>query len=335
MYNILIVRLSSLGDIIHTYPMIYDIKVNFPNCTIDWLVDDSFADLVKLNPLINKVISVPLRQWKKNRFNLLKHLKNIKQWRKDIICKRYDYIIDSQGLLKSAILARCFNGSVYGLGRNSIREKIASLLYHHKYEIGKNILAVTKNRLLAAAIYNYSINTEIVNFGMNEVFYTTNYDNLNSNLKKLNTTPYVIFFHATSKDSKKLSAQSWVDLAKYLIEEYKLTIVLPYGSITEKSESINIKNMLNSQNILVPDNKLNFETISHLISKAEFIFGVDTGLIHLANALNKKVIAIYVDTNPEKTGIFESNIAKNIGNIDVYPNVNQLIKLYETIIRYT
>ena len=94
-----------------------------------------------------------------------------------------------------------------------------------------------------------------------------------------------------------------------------------------------IKNLINSDKVYVPDNTIDFATLTKMITNAEFIFGVDTGLIHLANALNKKLIAIYVDTNPDKTGIFESHIAKNIGNINKIPSVNQIINLYESILK--
>src|SRR5947208_3610537 len=113
--NILIVRLSSLGDIIHTYPMLYDIKTNIPNCNVDWLVDDEFVELVKLHPLVNNVVSIPLRKWAKNKFTLLK---NFITWKKKLKLEyknnHYDYILDSQGLLKSAILTRYFNGKTIG-----------------------------------------------------------------------------------------------------------------------------------------------------------------------------------------------------------------------------
>ncbi len=105
------------------------------------------------------------------------------------------------------------------------------------------------------------------------------------------------------------------------------------GNESEKMESVQIKDRINSPKICVPENKLNFQAIFKLINNSEFIFGVDTGLIHLANALNKKLIAIYVDTNPEKTGIFESEVAKNIGNKNKKPTLEQLITLYETITR--
>lgn len=322
MHKILIIRLSSLGDIIHTYPMIYDIKSNFPSSKIDWLVDENFVELVKLNPLIDNVISIPLRNWKKNK---LKFVLNFKKWHNHVNKDYYDYIIDSQGLIKSALLAKCFNGPIYGFGINSIREKIASFLYKNNYEVGNNLLAVNKNRLLSSAIFNYKIDIKSINFGIDNI----QYEKLDLNIDR----PYVVFFHGTSKDSKKLSVDDWIKLGNYLINRHGLNIILPYGNEYEQIESVKIREMINSPKVFVPDNRFNFKAIFQLINNSEFIFGVDTGLIHLANALNKKLIAIYVDTNPEKTGIFESKTAKNIGNKNKKPSIEQLITLYEIIMR--
>ena len=102
MLKILIIRLSSLGDVVHTYPMIYDIKQNLPNCEIDWVVDESFYDLVKLNPLVNNIIPIALRKWKKN-FAFFDFLSWVRQNKNT---KKYDYIIDVQGLIKSSITSK-------------------------------------------------------------------------------------------------------------------------------------------------------------------------------------------------------------------------------------
>jgi heptosyltransferase-1 len=321
MVTILIVRLSSLGDIVHTYPMIRDIKANLNNCTIDWLVDENFAELVKLNQLVDKVISIPLRKWKKDK---LKFFTKFLHWKKIIKNKRYDYIIDAQGLLKSALLAKCFKGNIYGFNKNSIREKLACLFYQYKFEAGKNCLATTKNRLLAKAIFNYTIDIETVDFGLTK--------HLLPQLEQL-TQNYIIFFHATSRASKKYPAQSWAQLGRYLITEHNLTIILPFGSDLEHEESLFIANLINSSKVYVPPVKFSYAELSSLISHARFVFGVDTGLIHLANAFNKKLIAIYIDTDPSKTGIFESAMAKNIGNKNIFPNTDQIIKVFEEILK--
>ena len=181
--KILIIRLSSLGDIVHTYPMLYDIKNHFGECQVDWLVDESFVDLVKLNHQVDNVIAIPLRSWKKNKLGFIS---NLKTWKNGIKHLKYDYIIDSQGLVKSALLAKCFTGKIYGYGKGSIREKLASYLYNEKVETGKELLALTKNRVLAAKVFHYEIEQDTPNFGLDQYDYPQ--------LKLLKNKKYVILF---------------------------------------------------------------------------------------------------------------------------------------------
>lgn len=317
MKKILIVRLSSLGDVIHTFPMVYDIKKNIPEYEIDWLVDESFTDIVKINPHVNKIISIPLRRWKNHKFAAI--FEFIK-WKNSVKDRDYDHIIDAQGLVKSAIFTKIFKGIVHGLGKYSIKEKLANKFYNYSYETGKEYLAITKNRVLAGQIFGYKIDTDKVNFGLN-------YKSKANPIKP----KYVVFFHATSKDSKKYSKNNWATLADYLVKVYNLDIILPYGNVDEKLDAENIKSIAESNKITVCEKILNYNEMTDLITHAEFIFGVDTGLIHLANALDKKLIAIFIDSDPKKTGVFESNIAKNIGNKSRAPLVSDIIDLFEKI----
>lgn len=316
--RILIIRLTSLGDIIHTYPMVYDIKHNVPNTKIDWLVDENFADIVKFNPLINRVISIPLRKWKQDKFlfvfNLLKWLKNLKYI-------KYDYIIDSQGLIKSAMLSKYFIGVRYGFDKKSAREKLAPLFYDRTFKIEKNQLAINKNRELASKIFEYNISNK-VNFGIKQSF---------PRLEKYNYR-YIIFFHGCSNDKKKYPIEKFIELANYLIHNNDISIILPYGNLKEKEHSIAIHNkVINKDKIIIPQKIFSFSELYSLIYNAEFIFGVDTGLTHLANALNKHLIAIFTHTSHKRTGIIESNIAKNIGGNQDIPSVDTLINLYKSL----
>lgn len=317
--RILIIRLTSLGDIIHTYPMVYDIKHNINNVKIDWLVDESFAEVVKLNPLINKVIAIPLRQWKKNKllfvFNLIKWLKSLKYI-------KYDYIIDSQGLIKSAMLSKYFIGMHYGFDKESVREKLATIFYDRTFKIEKNQLAVNKNRELASKIFEYNISDKI-NFGITNAFPSLN----DYNCK------YIIFFHACSNDKKKYPIELFAKLANNLISyNNNIFIILPYGNLKEKEQSLLIQNKVTKkEQVVIPKEIFSFSELHSLIYNSEFVFGVDTGLTHLANALNKPLIAIFTHTNPKRTGIIESNIAKNIGGNQNIPSIDIILTIHKNL----
>ncbi|MFN8770376.1 MAG: lipopolysaccharide heptosyltransferase I [Neisseriaceae bacterium] len=322
MVKILIIRLSSIGDIIHTFPMVYDIKNNIKDVCIDWVVDESFKDLLKYNKNVNNVITVPFRKWKKNKIKLIYNFRN---WYKQLENKEYDFIIDSQGLIKSAILTRYFNGNVYGYDCSSAREKLASFLYKNKIKISKNVLATTKNRLLCQKIFNYNINLQHIDFGIEEYFKEENI--------KIVDYEYVIFFHAASKDEKKYPIENWINVANHILQNSKLKIILPYGNKKEKQESFEIKNKINSDRVIVPEKIYSFSEIYFLIYGASFIIGVDTGLIHLSNALNKKTIALYTNTDSKKTGIIETDISKNLGGIQLIPDYKEINLLFDKIMK--
>lgn len=317
--KILIIRLTSLGDIIHTYPMVYDIKNNIKNAKIDWLVDERFASIIQLNPLVNRVVSIPLREWKQNKllfiFKLIKWIKNLKHI-------KYDYIIDSQGLIKSALLSKYFIGVRYGFDKKSVREKLACLFYDRTFNINNNQLAIFKNRELASKIFDYKI-SDTINFGIKQSFPILNDYNYR----------YIIFFHSCSSEKKKYPINLFAELANKLVNHNNIFIILPYGNLNEKKQSILIQNQVTrKEQIIIPPKIFSFSELHSLIYHAEFIFGVDTGLTHLANALNKPLIAIFTYTDPKKTGIIESNIAKNIGSNQNSPTVDTLVNIYKNLI---
>lgn len=319
MTKILIIRLSSLGDIVHTFPMVQDIKKNIPNCQIDWLVDQNFTKLVKLNSNMDNVIEIPLRSWKKNKLTMLSQAV---KWKNQLKNRNYDYIIDSQGLIKSAIFVKLFKGKSHGYNRKSAKEGIASYLYDYKYKVNKNILAITKNRLLAQAIFGYDIDINKVDFGKIII----------NNKENQIVSPYILFFHATSRDDKKCSQEYWVNLANYMIENKGLNVVLPYGSNKEKKEAYQIRDIVkNKEKVIIPGKIYDYYEVAKLVKDANFVIGVDTGLIHLANALNKQLIAIYTTTDPKTTGVFESAIARNIKLDGSNIGLNRTVELYEQI----
>ncbi|MBY0379898.1 MAG: lipopolysaccharide heptosyltransferase I [Burkholderiales bacterium] len=322
MIKILVIRLSSMGDIIHTFPMVKDIKNNIANCSIDWLVDENFKEILKYNTNIDNVVSIPLRNWKKSK---LKFIFKFIKWKKSLTNIKYDYIIDSQGLLKSAILSKCFKGNVYGYSIKSVREKLACIFYKRRIDILDVPLVTIKNRLLSKNIFNYTIVNSNIDFGIAE--------NLKFEFKSFFEFNYIILFHATSKKDKKYPVNNWIEIIKFILSNYDYKIILPYGSSVEFIESNNLKNYFNSDNVIVHEKIYNFSELYNLIYNSSFVIGVDTGLIHLSNALNKKMIGIYTNTDPNKTGIIESNIAKNLGNINMIPDSSEVIELFNNILK--
>ncbi len=310
--KILIVKTSSLGDVIHCLPVINDIRAAYPNAQIDWVVEESFADIPRLHPAINQVFMVAFRRWRKQVLNAATW-SEIRQLRHLIKQNQYDAVIDTQGLLKSALTARLANGIKHGYDKQSIREPIASRFYDKTYAISYQQHAVSRNRTLAALSLGYAPPANAPDYGIQAT------SNLGESLSK----PFIIALHGTSRDSKLWPTEHWIHLAK-LLRNQQLNLLLPWSNPAELARAELIASLLENA-VVLP--KLNISELAAVISQAKAAVGVDTGLSHLAAALNIPTIAIYTDTNPELTGVMGSKAPViNLGNIGEIPSVDSVVQ---------
>lgn len=309
--KILIVKTSSLGDVIHCLPVINDIRAVYPNAQIDWIVEESFADIPRLHPAIHQVHTVAFRRWRKQLLNP-QIWSEIKQFKQLIAQNNYDAVIDSQGLLKSALISRLAIGTKHGYDKQSIREPIASRFYDKTYAISYQQHAVRRNRTLAALSLNYMSPTNVPDYGITAT----------ADLAQSQSKPFIIALHGTSRDSKLWPIEHWIDLGKAL-KNKQFNMVLPWSNAAELARAELIANTLENA-IVLP--KLSIAELAAVISQAKAAVGVDTGLSHLAAALNIPVIAIYTDTNPALTGVMASKApAINLGNIAEIPTVDNVL----------
>ena len=316
--KILIVKTSSLGDVIHCLPVINDIIRVYPSAQIDWIVEESFADIPRLHPAINQVYTVAFRRWRKQLLRV-KIWSEIKQFKHLIAQKNYDAVIDAQGLLKSALITRLANGVKHGYDKQSIREPIASRFYDKTYAISYQQHAVSRNRTLAALSLSYAFPTHAPDYGIQAVA------NLNDWLSK----PFVIALHGTSRDSKLWPIEHWINLG-IALKSQQLNVVLPWSNAAELSRAEQIASSLENATVLP---KLSIAELAAVISQAKAAVGVDTGLSHLAAALNIPTIAIYTDTNPALTGVMGSKAQViNLGNIGETPKSADVLQHLNAIL---
>ena len=323
MLRILIVKTSSLGDVIHCLPVVNDILQHAQDAQIDWIVEESFADIPRMHAGVNQVFTVAMRRWKKSLFSL-KTWREISAFKKLIKQSKYDAVIDCQGLLKSALITKqaltTIKGLKHGYDKNSIREPIASLFYEKTHAISYQQHAVTRNRALCAMSLGYAMPTNAPDYGINIM----PADRMDIGLQ----ASYIIALHGTSRDSKLWPVENWVNLGKQLAKQ-NLNLALPWASDAEFTRANEIASQLSnaqvSNCIVLP--KLSIAQIANVIANAKAAVGVDTGLSHLAAALNVPTIAIYTDTNPALTGVmggvFKPTI--NLGNIDEIPKVDDVM----------
>ncbi|HLD84167.1 MAG TPA: lipopolysaccharide heptosyltransferase I, partial [Coxiellaceae bacterium] len=161
--RILLVKMSSMGDVIHTLPALTDALNANPNLKIDWLIEPAFADIPAWHPAVNAVIPVSLRHWRKNLLNITTW-RDIKNVFKKIRSTQYDFIIDAQGLLKSALIAKIARGKIHGFNSNSARESLASFFYDQRYFIDKNQHAISRTRELFSKILHYPLSSVAPNY---------------------------------------------------------------------------------------------------------------------------------------------------------------------------
>ena len=327
MKRVLIIKTSSLGDVIHALPVINDIQSQFANAQIDWVVEETFADVPRLHTGVNQVFTVAMRRWRKAIFsqNTWAEIAAFKQL---IQQKRYDLIIDAQGLLKSALITNQANGVKHGFDKYSIREPLASCFYDVKHAISYQQHAVTRNRTLAALSLGYTPPNNAPDYGIQVI---------NSNINNAPERPvdigvqgdYIIALHATSRDSKLWPTENWVDLGNNLTQQ-GLSLLLPWASEAEFKRANQIASQLQNAKVLP---KLSIAKIASVISQAKVAIGVDTGLSHLAAALSVPTIAIYTDTNPALTGVMAGTKAKvvNLGNKNEAPKVASVIDSLATL----
>jgi len=309
--RILLVKTSSLGDVLHNLPVVTDIMCEFPDAQIDWVAEQSFASLPKLHPAIRNVIPVAVRSWRKSLFES-NTWREISTFRRTLHTEHYDIAIDTQGLLKSALLMRGVNGLRCGFDRSSAREPLSSLLYQRTFHVEKGQHAVERNRQLVAQAMGYTLKTGV------------DYGIVPPEIAPPVWLPkgaYALLLHATSRDDKLWDEANWVALGKRL-EQQNIRCILPWGNAVEESRSERLCAQI--PNAISPC-KLNLTEIAALIGKATAVIGVDTGIAHLAAAMDVPAIGIYTATDPALTGLYAGDLAVNLGGIHRAPEVAEVI----------
>lgn len=312
--KILLVKTSSLGDVIHNLPVVGDIRGEFPGAVIDWAVEEAFADIPALHPGVRQVIPVAVRRWRKGLLDA-GTWREIGALRRRLRAEPYDFVLDTQGLIKSAAIARLARGRCCGYGWASAREPAASLLYGATRPVQKDLHAVTRNRLLAARCLGYEV-PEGLDYGIRVPEPPLpnpppqgGERNLADRPQWWPARPYIVLLHATSRDDKLWPEASWAALGRD-ISRLGRVCVLPWGGPEEAARSRRLAGLI--ADAVVPP-RLSLKELAALLAGARAAVGVDTGLSHLAAALRVPVVGIYCATDPGLTGIFPVARAKNVG----------------------
>lgn len=323
------VKLSSLGDVLHNIPIVWDLRSRLPNAQIDWVVEEGYVYL--LQPLltregfrgIDRIIPFGLRRWRKN----LLSADNCRQFfafKKDLQQVSYDLIIETQGILKSALVCalakKSPNAVIAGLANAtdySGYEPLARNFYNQLVQVPAQCHAIDRSRWVMCS----AIDSPLITREESPQFYSVEFTRgiPKTNVLGLNS-PYVLFFHSTARAAKRWPNKNWIELGKALAAR-GYQIVLPWGNSAEREVSHLIAAQIPGAFVTVA---FSIEEAFLVINGAALTVGVDTGLTHLAAVLNKPTVEIYCDSPRWKTEGYWSNQICNIGDLQTPPAVQEV-----------
>jgi heptosyltransferase-1 len=283
MESVLFIKTSSLGDVIHQMPAVTEARMRWPATRFGWVVEEAFAPLARLHPAVDHVIPVTMRRWRDKGF-MPSVWPEISRFRSELRTREYDAVIDTQGLLKSAALARMARGPRYGYDTSSIKEPIASWLYDVCHPVEWKQHAIARNRALTAISLGYDPDGP-VNYGLDR-----------AGIAQASSSPYGILLHATARAEKQWPEENWRSLVASLGSN--IDLVVPYGSDAERERALRIASA--SPRARVPERQP-LDEVARMIAGASFVVGVDTGLLHLAAALGVPLVAIFTGSEPALT----------------------------------
>ena len=281
--KIAIVKLSALGDIVHAMVALQFIKAYSPAMQIDWIVEERFAEVLKNNPDIDHILSVNLKSLKNNKTLIFQYIKSVSAY----ALNNYDLVIDAQGLIKSAVIAKLLGKNIAGFNANSIREKAASWFYDVKLACPYDTNAIVRNAFVLSSPLGINITTEQILNKKPFLFFNNEDSQIDRFLRK--DRKNIVLVIGSSWDSKNYPAAKFVKIASGLQQN----CLVVWGSEQEKEKA----DWMATQSIsiqVMP--KLDLNSLKALIAKADLLIGNDTGPTHMAWALNRPSITIFGPT---------------------------------------
>lgn len=294
--------MSSMGDVFHTFPALTDAQQAIPGLVVDWVVEESFEEIPAWHPLVERVLPIRLREWRKRPFAKQTHQKKAAFFAR-LNEQKYDLVLDAQGLLKSAWVARQIAAPKVGLDWTSAREKLASVFYDRKIRVAKDQHAICRLRELFAKALNYPIPTTPIEYGLNHQAWLP----LEQVAEQIKSQPYIVCLHATTWETKYWPENYWQQLIAKLNQQ-GLKVVLPWGNAEEKARSERLAQGLNEHQTWCPPQQLKLNEMARLLKHARAVVSVDTGLSHVAAALDVPMVVLYRVTDPKLVGALGQSV---------------------------
>lgn len=307
MRRALIVKTTSMGDVIHALPAVADLARAQPDLSIDWVVEKSFSDIPRLSRYVDQVHEVAVRQWRKNVFS--RHTwEEVGRTRAALQNAHYERVVDLQGLLKSAVIGKWAKSFLLGYDKDSIKESWASRFYDRTFAVSRNLNAVTRCRMLMAFAFDYDYQQYPLDFGLSVV------DKLSDK------QPYAVFLPNTSRETKLWSEAKWIRLAQET-QRAGFDVHLLWGTPTEEERVKRIASQAGSFCCVMP--RMSIQDCALEMQRSAFVVGVDTGLTHLAAATAKPTVGLFLDYPIELVGLTGVQV-QSLGGVGADPSVDEV-----------
>ena len=304
MTRILFVKTSSLGDVVHNCPAVSDAARALPGAAIDWIVEEPFADIAAMHGAVRRVIPVAVRRWRAALWQPATWAE-IGAWRRAVRAEQYDAVVDTQALLKSALISKAASGTRHGMDRASAREWLAPGLYDVRHAVPRDLHAVERNRRLTASALGFDLQAPI-DYGLR--------------IPAADKSGYVVLLTMTSRADKLWPEERWIELGRGL----RAPAILPWGSEAERARAQRIALEIGATVLPKP---LQLHELARLFVAARSVVGLDTGLTHLAAALGVPTVGIYCGSDPALTGLYGAPHARNVGARGRPPEVAEVLQV--------
>jgi heptosyltransferase-1 len=312
MTRVLFVKTSSLGDVVHQFPAISDAAGADPDARLAWVVEEAFAPVAALHPAVSEVIPVATRRWRRgmHRPSVWADIAAVRRRLRD---EAADCVIDTQGLIRSALIARASGARSHGYDRASVREPLASRFYDVVHPVPRDRHAVTRNRMLTAAALGYQV-PDALDYGLRRGPFGATHD--------------VVLLHGTSRSAKEWDEANWLKLGNWL-QRRGFDVLLPWGNERERSRSQRLAQAIPRSRVI---ERQPLDHLARLISSAAMVVGVDTGLLHLAAAYQTPLLALFCATDPALTGPLGEGQIQVAGGRSGPPSLDQAIAAAEHLL---
>jgi len=307
MARILFVKTSSLGDVVHNCPAVSDAARMLPGAQIDWVVEEPFAAVAAMHVSVRRVIPIALRRWRRALWSPAVW-SELRAFRRALTTERYDAVIDSQALLKSAVVCLLASGRKHGMDAESARERLAARFYDVTHTVSWRLHAVERNRLITAEALGFA-SDEDVRYGLRAEGA--------SPLEQ--DSSYAVFLTMTSRKEKLWPESRWIETGRAL----DMPVVLPWGNDAERRRAERIRAAV--PQAIVP-RRMALEELARLFVHARGVIGLDTGLTHLAAALGVPTVGIYCGSDPALNGLYGAPHAKNVGGLGRAPEALEVLE---------